>query len=224
MHGIEDPKRAATLRAMSPAVLHAMRRNPPKVFRLATAVSHARSISKSLVNRLPGSAHGTWATTTPCSAHATRGAMGSTPIAAEVLVAPSPFAAPVVVFGALAPATRATQRALPAPHPDHRDGSRTQRRVVDGHVLDDHALDVQQSFESALQPRRFPRLYFLVEKQTYRKRPSHIGIQRLTDEPPPTKTTQEPQNKDSRRNRWRQSNVGSPPKPSSTIIADQKPA
>ena len=73
MHGIEDPKRAATLRAMSPAVLHAMRRNPPKVFRLATAVSHARSISKSLVNRLPGSAHGTWATATPCSAHATRG-------------------------------------------------------------------------------------------------------------------------------------------------------
>ena len=81
MHGIEDPKRAATLRAMSPAVLHAMRRNPPTVFRLATAVSHARSISKSLVNRLPGSAHGTWATATPCSAHATRGAkpMSSTP-------------------------------------------------------------------------------------------------------------------------------------------------
>lgn len=36
------------------------------VFWLATAVSHAHSISKSLVNRLPGSAHGTWATTTPC--------------------------------------------------------------------------------------------------------------------------------------------------------------
>lgn len=201
-----------------------MRRNPPKVFRLATAVSHARSISKSLVNRLPGSAHGTWATTTPCSAHATRGAMGSTPIAAEVLVAPSPFAAPVVVLGALAPATRATQRAPPAPHPDHQDGSRTQRGIVHRHVLDDHALDVQQSFELALQLRRFPRLYFLVEKQTCRKCPSHIGIQRLTDEPPPTKTTQEPQNKDSHRNRWRQSNVGSPPKPSSTIIADQKPA
>lgn len=74
MHGIEDPNRAATLRAMSPAVLHAMRRNPPTVFRLATAVSHARSISQSLVDRLPGSAHGTWATATPCSARATRGA------------------------------------------------------------------------------------------------------------------------------------------------------
>ncbi|WP_206538284.1 hypothetical protein, partial [Bifidobacterium pullorum] len=33
---------------------------------------------------------------------------------------------------------------------------------------------------------------FLVEKQTYRKRPSHLRIQRLNDEPPPTKTTQEP--------------------------------
>ena len=124
--------------------------------------------------------------------HARNQAHEFDPMAAEVLVAPSPFAAPVVVFGALAPATRPTQRAPPAPHPDHQDGSRAQRRVVDGHVLDDHALDVQQSFELALQPRRFPRLYFLVEKQTYRKRPSHIGIQRLTDEPPPTKTTQEP--------------------------------
>ena len=126
--------------------------------------------------------------------HARRQAHELDPIAAEVLVAPSPFAAPVVVFGALAPATRATQRAPPAPHLDHQDGSRAQRRVVDGHVLDDHALDVQQSFELALQLRRFLRLYFLVEKQTYRKRPSHIGIQRLTDEPPPTKTTQEPKN------------------------------
>lgn len=81
---------------------------------------------------------------------------------------------------------------LPAPHPDHQRGSGTQRGIVHRHVLDDHAFDVQQSFELALQLRRFLRLYFLVEKQTYRKRPSHIGIQRLTDEPPPTKTTQAP--------------------------------
>lgn len=82
MHGIEDSSnRAATLRAIWPAVLHAMRGNPPTVFWLATAAGHAHSISKSPVNRLPGSAHGTWATTTPCSAHATRGArpMSSTP-------------------------------------------------------------------------------------------------------------------------------------------------
>lgn len=81
MHGIEDSKRAATLRAIWPAVLHAMRGNPPAVFWLATAAGHAHSISKSPVSRLSGSAHGTWAATTPCSAHATRGArpMSSTP-------------------------------------------------------------------------------------------------------------------------------------------------
>ena len=75
--------------------------------------------------------------------HARRQAHELDPIAAEVLVAPSPFAAPRRRTWALAPATRATQRALPAPHPDHQDGSRAQRRVVDGHVLDDHALDVR---------------------------------------------------------------------------------
>lgn len=81
MHGIEDSKRAATLRAIWPAVLHAMRGNPLAVFWLATAAGHAHSISKPLVSRLSGSAHGTWAATTPCSAHATRGArpMSSTP-------------------------------------------------------------------------------------------------------------------------------------------------
>lgn len=46
MHGIEDSKRAATLRAIWPAVLHAMRGNPPMVFWLATAAGHAHSISK----------------------------------------------------------------------------------------------------------------------------------------------------------------------------------
>ena len=34
----------------------------------------------------------------------------------------------------------------------------------------------------------------MIEKQTHRKRPSHLRIQRLNDEPPPTKTTQEPFN------------------------------
>lgn len=96
MHGIADSSnRAATLRAIWPAVLHAMRGNPPAVFWLATAASHAHSISKPLVSRLSGSAHGTWAAAAPCSAHATRGRQAHEldPIAAEVLVAPSPFAA-----------------------------------------------------------------------------------------------------------------------------------
>ena len=45
MHGIEDSKRAATLRAIWAAVLHAMRGNPPAVFWLATAAGHAHGNS-----------------------------------------------------------------------------------------------------------------------------------------------------------------------------------
>lgn len=41
--------------------------------------------------------------------------------------------------------------------------------------------------------RRFLWFFFLVEKQTYRKRPSHPHNQRLNDETTPTKTTQEPE-------------------------------
>ena len=102
--------------------------------------------------------------------HARRQAHELDPIAAEVLVAPSPFAAPVVVLGALAPATRATQRALPAPHPDHRRGSGTQRRVVDGHVLDDHALDVEQTFEYVLH-KAFSVVLFLGRKTNLQETP-----------------------------------------------------
>ena len=104
--------------------------------------------------------------------HARRQAHELDPIAAEVLVAPSPFAAPVVVLGALAPATRATQRALPAPHPDHQCGSGTQRRVVHRHVLDDHAFDVQQPFEYVLH-KAFPVSGFPEQKYTIQKTPPH---------------------------------------------------
>ena len=192
MDGIEDSKRAATLRAIWPAVLHAMRGNPPTVFWLAAATGHAYPIPKSLVNRLPGSAHGTRATTTPCSAHASRGAkpMSSTPWRPKSWWRRRRLR-PVVALRALAPAAN-TGVPPPAPHPDHRRESGTQRGIVRRHVLNDHAFDVRQSFEWALRPRRFLRLCFLVEKQTCRKRPSHIGIQRLTDEPPPTRTTEEP--------------------------------
>ncbi len=41
--------------------------------------------------------------------------------------------------------------------------------------------------------RRFLWFFFLVEKQTHRKRPSHPHNQRLNDETTPTKTTQEPE-------------------------------
>ena len=65
---------------MSPAVLHAICGKPPTVFWFATLTGHAHSASKSRVNRLPGSAHGTRATTTPHFGQSTRGmaATGST--------------------------------------------------------------------------------------------------------------------------------------------------
>ena len=74
MHGMPDSSRPATRPAMSPAVLHATCRKPLTVFLLATVISHVHSISKSRVNRMPGSAHGTRDTTTPCTRHSTRGA------------------------------------------------------------------------------------------------------------------------------------------------------
>lgn len=40
--------------------------------------------------------------------------------------------------------------------------------------------------------RRFLSPVFLNKKHDTENAPSHLGIQRLTDEPPPTKTTQEP--------------------------------
>ena len=58
---------------MSPAVLHATCRKPLTVFRFATLISHVHSDSESRVNRLPGSAHDTIATTTPHFGQSTRG-------------------------------------------------------------------------------------------------------------------------------------------------------
>ena len=58
---------------MSPAVLHTICGKPPTVFWFATLTGHAHSDSKSRVNRLPGSAHDTRATTTPHFGQSTRG-------------------------------------------------------------------------------------------------------------------------------------------------------
>lgn len=71
--GIAALRRSATRRTMSPAVLHATCRKPLTVFRFATLISHVHSDSESRVNRLPGSAHGTRATTTPHFGQSTRG-------------------------------------------------------------------------------------------------------------------------------------------------------
>lgn len=65
---------------------------------------------------------------------------------------------------------------LPAPHLDHQRGSGTQRGIIHRHVLDDHAFDVQQSFELALQLRRFLRLYFLVEDKPTGSAPHTFGF------------------------------------------------
>lgn len=92
------------------------------------------------------------------------------PIAAEVLVPLTPFAAPVVVFRAFAPAARATQRGLPAPDARHQDRSVAQRGIVDGHVLDDHALDVEQTFEYVLH-KAFSVVLFLGRKTNLQETP-----------------------------------------------------
>ena len=72
--------RSATLWATSPAVRHATCGKPLTVLWFATLIGHAHSDSKSRVDRLPGSAHGTEATTTPHRGRPTRGiaATGST--------------------------------------------------------------------------------------------------------------------------------------------------
>ena len=62
---------------MSPAVLHTICGKPPTVFWFATLTGHAHSDSKSRVNRLPGSAHGTRATTTPHPGQSTHGIMAT---------------------------------------------------------------------------------------------------------------------------------------------------
>lgn len=51
---------------------HAMRNNTATTESVAWQTSHAVVSSNAVVNREPGRAHGTAATTTPCSGHDTR--------------------------------------------------------------------------------------------------------------------------------------------------------
>ena len=90
MHGIEDSKRAATLRAIWPAVLHAMRGNPPGDRRRPRAL-HLETTGEPAVRLRPRHLGGHHAMLR--ARHARRQAHELDPIAAEVLVAPSPFAA-----------------------------------------------------------------------------------------------------------------------------------
>ena len=165
MHGMPDSSRPTTRPAMSPAVLHATCRKPLTVFLLATVISHVHSISKSRVNRHPRHHHAMHT-----AFHTRSRTHDLDPIAAEVLVPPTPFAAPVVVFRAFAPAARATQRGLPAPDARHQDRNVAQRGIVDGHVLDDHALDVEQTFEYVLH-KAFSVVLFLGRKTNLQETP-----------------------------------------------------
>lgn len=69
-----------------------------------------------------------------------------------------------------APAARATQRGLPAPDARHQDRSVAQWGIVDGHVLDDHALDVEQTFEYVLH-KAFSVVLFLGRKTNLQETP-----------------------------------------------------
>ena len=115
------------------------------------------------------------------------------PIAAEVLVPPTPFAAPVVVF-----------RAYLRPQREQRNAAflhltratRTGASRSGESSMDTSSTTMPLTLSKRLNMffiRRFLWFFFLVEKQTYRKRPSHPHNQRLNDETTPTKTTQEPE-------------------------------
>ena len=114
------------------------------------------------------------------------------PVAAEVLCRQRLSPPPSSYFGHLRPQreqrnaaflhlTRATRTGASCSGESSNDTSST---II-------HALDVEQPFEYLLH-KAFSVVLFLVEKQTYRKRPSRQGTQRFSNEPPPTKTTQEP--------------------------------
>ncbi|MBV3464423.1 hypothetical protein, partial [Bifidobacterium longum] len=124
-----------------------------------TAEKHCRTCrtnieakhSKSLVNRLPGSAHGTEATTTPHLGQSTRGmaATSSTRQQPEVLATPAAHSAALVIPAVPPSAAGASERARTRAHADLEHGLGTQRRVDDPHVLDHRAFDVEKLVEYA---------------------------------------------------------------------------
>ena len=65
---------ATTLVTIAATVRQAIRNSTVSTLSAVWAASHAQVSSNSQVCLAPGRAHGTCATTTPCSSHATRGA------------------------------------------------------------------------------------------------------------------------------------------------------
>ena len=98
----------------------------------ATLIGHARSDSKSRVDRLPGSAHGTEATTTP-------------------------HAAALVMPAAPPSASGASEHTRTWTHPDLEHGFGTRRRIRDPRILCNRAFDVRQSGEWA-----FAQAFFVI--------------------------------------------------------------
>ena len=115
-----------------PAARHATCGKPLTVFWFATLIGHARSDSKSRVDRLPGSAHGTEATTTP-------------------------HAAALVMPAAPPSASGASEHTRTWTHPDLEHGFGTRRRIRDPRILCNRAFDVRQSGEWA-----FAQAFFVI--------------------------------------------------------------
>ena len=113
------------------------------------------------------------------------------PIAAEVLVQPTPFAAPRRRISGICARSASNAAFLHLTRATRTGASRSGESSM-GTSSTTMPLTLSKRLNMFF-IRRFLWFFFLVEKQTYRKRPSHPHNQRLNDETTPTKTTQEPE-------------------------------
>ena len=104
------------------------------------------------------------------------------PEAAEVLMTPTAHAAATVIARALPPAAGASEHARARAHADLEHGLGTHGAIDDAHGFDDHAFDVEETFEYAVHQALCGCLFILVENILPGKRSS------LTP-PPNTSTT-----------------------------------
>src|SRR5664279_1107816 len=125
------------------------RRNTATALSTMFFTSHAQVSSSRYVHFAPGRAHGTCATSTPCSGHRTRGAAACR----NVRVVPvSTRAPPPGPDATVVPRARPPALTTPAGRPRIRAHRHHQNLVAPAridldrhtHVLDDHALDAQQ--------------------------------------------------------------------------------
>lgn len=112
-----------------------------------------------------------------CDDHAAPGAVDARhhgdrphPPAAEIPVPPTAHAAAPAITTSFPPAARAARRRLPGAHMDLEHGLRTQRAVDDPRGLDDHAFDVEETFEYAVH-QAFSVVRFFGRKTEYAETP-----------------------------------------------------